>query len=385
MAYPNPFELRHFRPKAEGGLVEKFLSTYESRQTRRNYRTDLTQFFGGENVGRSQVEQVGREDVITFLREKSSLARSTLKRKLETLRSFFEWLRERGVLKKRPIGTGETTTSILNEILQENDASSGEDSFQTEGGGDDQKEEQSSPVEPLPSENLLGTLGQEGAEQQAPPPSLKDFVTTGGSTDGEKPGGEGPREGEESGGGPSGLPQWIVDSAREAYGNLDLMTEQRVPCGKLPSALRTVFRDVIDSDPTLGLAKASLHYESGLSIQIYYYQDRDVIEARIQSDLLQRARDETSDSLLGATAAYKEISYLMERGWALPSGLRNKVLGSTGAQPSQNPTPEDCPVWIEDAAYSPKAQFRLAKEISGAFAEGFGISKGEEIAIRPPL
>lgn len=119
MGYPNPFDLRHFRPGAEGGLVEKFLSTYESRQTRRNYRTDLSQFFEGETVGLRQVEQVGREDLAQFLREKSSsLARSTLQRKLETLRSFFAWLRERGVLQEGPLGKDQATKDVLDQVLR---------------------------------------------------------------------------------------------------------------------------------------------------------------------------------------------------------------------------------------------------------------------------
>ena len=90
MSFPNPFDLRHHRSGPDGDLVERFLSTYDSRQTRRNYRTDLRQFFGGEGITRHVASKVEEDDITEFLRDRvDSLKRSTLERKTETVRSFF--------------------------------------------------------------------------------------------------------------------------------------------------------------------------------------------------------------------------------------------------------------------------------------------------------
>lgn len=106
-------------PSGEG-LVEDFLSTFENRQTRRNYRTDLTQFFGEEGANRERAAQVEEKDVLGFLREQaSSLAPSTLARKVETLRSFFGWLKRRGLVGEVPIDDRRATTDLVEEVRRE--------------------------------------------------------------------------------------------------------------------------------------------------------------------------------------------------------------------------------------------------------------------------
>ncbi len=128
MAAPNPFDLRHHRPGPDGDLVEQFLSTFGSRLTRRNYRTDLRQFLDGEEVTRQQVSHVGEEDIVEFLRGKAdSLKRSTLKRKLETIRSFFRWLVRQDVLGEGPIQKEVETGDLIDQVVGENQKTAGGD------------------------------------------------------------------------------------------------------------------------------------------------------------------------------------------------------------------------------------------------------------------
>lgn len=120
MTHPNPFELRHHRPDSGGDLVKQFLSTYGSRKTRRNYRTDLRQFFEGEEVNRLKASQIGEEDITEFLRGRAdSLKRATLKRKLETIRSFFRWIARQNMIDDLPIREEPDTGDLVDQILEE--------------------------------------------------------------------------------------------------------------------------------------------------------------------------------------------------------------------------------------------------------------------------
>lgn len=180
-----------------------------------------------------------------------------------------------------------------------------------------------------------------------------------------------------------GIPQWILDAAQEDVGKLDVKSGERVPLGRLPSALRSALGEITDSDRRSDPADVSLRYDSGISVQIRVYQDRGVIEARIQSDLLrQSVQDETSSLLPRAPIAYREISYLKQRGWALPSELLNQIILIPSTASSQNLTSADCPVWSQEPAHLPEAHFRVSVEVSATFAEGFGIAKEEEIRVR---
>ena len=120
MPFPNPFDLRHHRSGPDGDLVERFLSTYNSRQTRRNYRTDLRQFFGGEGITRQVASKIEEDDIAEFLRERvDSLKRSTLERKTETVRSFFRWIADQNLIEGLPISEGMDTGDVIDQVLQE--------------------------------------------------------------------------------------------------------------------------------------------------------------------------------------------------------------------------------------------------------------------------
>lgn len=120
MPFPNPFDLQHHRFGSGEGLVEQFLSTYGSRKTRRNYRTDLRQFFGEEKVTRQMASQVKEGNVAEFLQERAdSLKRATLKRKLEAIRSFFRWIAEQNMIDDLPIKEELDTGDLIDQVLQE--------------------------------------------------------------------------------------------------------------------------------------------------------------------------------------------------------------------------------------------------------------------------
>ena len=156
MAHPNPFELRHHRPDSGGDLVKQFLSTYGSRKTRRNYRTDLRQFFEVEAVTRLKASQVGEEDITEFLRGRAdSLKRATLKRKLETIRSFFRWSARQNMIGELPIREQPDTGDLVDQILEEvRETTEGEGGSRTaeEPDGKDEGDSGGSRVGPVPME-----------------------------------------------------------------------------------------------------------------------------------------------------------------------------------------------------------------------------------------
>jgi site-specific recombinase XerD len=120
MADSDPTDMQGPRPESEEDLAGAFLSTFDSRQTRRNYRTDLKQFFEAEAVGREQVERVRKRDVVDFLREQAArVKRATLERRVETLKSFYRWLAQRGLVDTRPLGTDERTKELVDGALEE--------------------------------------------------------------------------------------------------------------------------------------------------------------------------------------------------------------------------------------------------------------------------
>jgi hypothetical protein len=139
MAFPNPFDLQHHRSGPDGDLVEQFLSTYSKRPTRRSYRSDLQQFFGREPVTRQEAAQMQEENITGFLKERAdSLKRTTLKRKLETLRSFFRWLAEQDVIEALPIGEELDTSDLVEQVLQDaSGATDGKRTRQREEGATD--------------------------------------------------------------------------------------------------------------------------------------------------------------------------------------------------------------------------------------------------------
>lgn len=120
MSFPNPFDLRHHRSGPDGDLVERFVSTYGKRQTRRNYRTDLRQFFGTEEVLRQEASRTQKGDFTEFLRKRvDSLKRTSLERKVETVRSFFRWVAEQDLIDELPIEEEVNTGDLIDQVLQE--------------------------------------------------------------------------------------------------------------------------------------------------------------------------------------------------------------------------------------------------------------------------
>lgn len=115
----NSFDLGIHRSGSEEDLVERFLATYNNRQTRRNYRTDLRQFFDEEGVTRQKASQVHEGDITDFLKERAgSLKRTTLERKIESVRSFFRWLAEQDLIEEPPIDKSVDTGDLARRILK---------------------------------------------------------------------------------------------------------------------------------------------------------------------------------------------------------------------------------------------------------------------------
>lgn len=85
-------------------LIDSFLEEVSSQQTRRAYRTDLRRFFPDENVDASLVQGVEPEGIQSFVRamHRDDQSLSTQRRRLAALRRFFDWLIQRGQLKRNP-------------------------------------------------------------------------------------------------------------------------------------------------------------------------------------------------------------------------------------------------------------------------------------------
>lgn len=123
MPPPNASHSGTDRSGSDGCLVERFLSTYDNRQTRRNYRTDLRQFFGEDKVTPQEVSQVREGDLIDVLKERAgSLKRTTLERKIESVRSLFRWLAEQDLIEEPPIDKNVDTGHLARRIIKEDSA-----------------------------------------------------------------------------------------------------------------------------------------------------------------------------------------------------------------------------------------------------------------------
>jgi len=85
-------------------LVDSFLATLSSEQTKRAYATDLRNFFQSDEVEESVVSAVDAQtvqsEIRTIYRNQASLA--TQRRRLAALRSFFDWLIRKEALSSNP-------------------------------------------------------------------------------------------------------------------------------------------------------------------------------------------------------------------------------------------------------------------------------------------
>jgi hypothetical protein len=88
----------------EARLIGRFLEGYDSKQTRRAYRNDLTGFFGEEVTG-EEVREVTTAGVRRYLREEAGkYGFETVRRRASSLKAFFEWLEEEGVAEENLLG-----------------------------------------------------------------------------------------------------------------------------------------------------------------------------------------------------------------------------------------------------------------------------------------
>lgn len=86
-------------------LIEAYVSSLSSKQTRRAYRTDLQAFFGEKDqIDAHSLRGIKGEHVQGFVRTMQDLGRSegTQRRRLAALRSFFDWAITEGIHDRNP-------------------------------------------------------------------------------------------------------------------------------------------------------------------------------------------------------------------------------------------------------------------------------------------
>ena len=84
--------------------LEQFLAGQLSESTRRAYYTDLCQFFGTDDIQLEDIRTVTFQDVIAFRNQLASegYKRSTINRKLSSLKAFFKMMVAAGLIEKNP-------------------------------------------------------------------------------------------------------------------------------------------------------------------------------------------------------------------------------------------------------------------------------------------
>jgi hypothetical protein len=400
MVQLNPFDLKHQRPGPDGNLIEEFLSAYDSRKTRRGYRSDLKQFFKEEMVDRHQARQVQKEDIAQFLREQaSSYARSTLKRKVETLRSFFRWLAEQGLVEERPIGADQKTTDLVDQILQEEeegDEEPGGEAYSRKGtegerpsqsrrggptsasfGGRKRGQEKFGHTDAF-DQDMSGGQGAEGMTS-GPVPSENPPKDDGSKGDRNSRSEKRFEQAEpDSGEDAFEIPSWVIESAEGNVEEVPLNAGESVPLSDLPSALRYALGEITSPSSVIDPTRLSVRFDPDLAVQVYYYHDRNFIEVKVQHNIIDRiVRTGAGGSVSTESVPLTAIVYLSQRDWALPPEVYEKVNHIiTG------PDSEGYPTWTREPAYSPIAQYWVAAEITGVLAEGFKIGKDEGIYLR---
>ncbi len=90
-------------PVAEAPL-QQFLAGQLSERTRRAYKRDLVHFFGNENATMTEIRQIAFHDIIAFRNElaESGYKRTTINRKLSSLKAFFRMLLAAGLVENNP-------------------------------------------------------------------------------------------------------------------------------------------------------------------------------------------------------------------------------------------------------------------------------------------
>lgn len=309
--------------------MEEFLSGYDSHQTRRNYRADLRQFFGEEGATRAETTTVETEDILEFLGGKASdLARSTLKRKVESLQSFFRWLTRRGLIEKGPLH-GVKTKDVVDQVLQGENGPEGDASSRQEAG-----------------------------EQMS-----------------------GRKEGEESGTAPSKIPDWITEKAK-AHVDTDRLHGKRFRIGVLPAALNEALGWLAEVHANPHRYGYWLSYGSRLSIFVEYYHrpdfgrdSRDVVVVEIEHEIpYQIGHNYSERSMAAESIPAWSPAELLRRDWAFPPEMPQEQVGILSGFESVQ-----YPVWAYKPADSPDVQRRAAAEITATLVEGFGLGRNEVI------
>jgi len=85
-------------------LIDVYLQRFESPETVRSYRSDLVDFFGTDQVDHELVQGVNFVNVNQYIASLEALGRkaSTIRRRVASLRGFFDWLHALGAIDKNP-------------------------------------------------------------------------------------------------------------------------------------------------------------------------------------------------------------------------------------------------------------------------------------------
>lgn len=85
-------------------LVDVYLTRFDSPQTVRSYRSDLIDFFGTDDVDLELVQGVNFVHVNQYIATLEALGRkvSTIRRRVASIRGFFDWLHALGAIDKNP-------------------------------------------------------------------------------------------------------------------------------------------------------------------------------------------------------------------------------------------------------------------------------------------
>lgn len=414
MPIPNPFDLRHHRSGPDGDLVERFLATYENRQTRRNYRTDLRQFFDDEEVTRHQVRRVQEDDVNDFLQQRvDSLKRGTLERKLEVIRSFFRWLAEQNLIEELPIGESADTGDLIDSILEESSATTQEDGSSKRSFYETALPDEGSPIEggglrEKPDPGQDGSPSSRSVSNEAPSrgerkgrksSSVRSEDSDTGSSGEDSPkvdsagepvvdrGSDGDRssgkisadeasidEGSDEGD-PTSIPQWAFPSGNTT--DIDLKRGENFALEDLPDALCGGLRKLEKVGGAEGLF---LRCTDDLAMRIQYRQDlhSPLAEVTIEHRRLEKL-GQRAGGLSEAPALRQAILYLAGRGWALPRCLYDRVDALPDSADAEGSFSEGRPKWTQEKADNQMVRMALAGEVTGALAQGFGVEKNEDV------
>jgi len=414
MTHPNPFDLQHHRFGSSGDLIEQFLATYAKRGTRRSYRSDLQQFFSEEGVTRQEVSRVEKEEIIAFLKQrvKDSLKRSTLKRKLEAIRSFFRWVADQNLIESLPISEGTDTGDLVDRVSQDDrEKTEGEGDSPTgeEPDGTDEGDSEGSRMGPVPMALEPGSEDNESPPSESPPseaPSSEEPRSSETSNDtfkgsdpdsaeegppkeksveerdlGEEPIGEGRTEensadddstGENLGGEDrSSIPDWALASGEAK--EIDLYDGEHVALADLSDALVGALPELEEPGGPEGL---HIRCTSDLKVQIQSHpgEDSQIIEASIEHYVLQRLLRNEGD-LSEEHVLHRAILYLHELNWTLPRAVYDRVDALPDPDDAEGPLSEERPRWRPEGVGDGLGSVFFAPLITGVLAEGFGIER----------